>query len=51
MACNEGQFDAVQLMLNNQFKVFSINLNAENMNGMTHFDLVEINVRLLNTLK
>ena len=41
MACNEEQFDAVQLMLNNQFKVFSINLNAENMNGMTHFNLVE----------
>ena len=29
MACNEGQFDAVQLMLNNQFKGFSINLNAQ----------------------
>ena len=29
MACNEGHFDAVQLMLNNQFKVFSINLNAQ----------------------
>ena len=41
MACNEGQFDAVQLMLNNQFNVFSINLNAKEVNAMTHFDLVE----------
>ena len=31
MTCKEGQFDvAVEL---------SINLNAQNVNGMTHFDL------------
>ena len=27
------------LILNDQLKAFSINLNAENVNGMTHFDL------------
>ena len=49
--CKEGQFDVVQLVSNNQFKVFeSINLNAEHVNGMTHFDLVEIHVRLLDIL-
>ena len=39
MACKEGQFDVVELMLNNQFKAFSINLNAQHVNGMTHFNL------------
>ena len=34
MACKEGQFDVVD-----QFKTFSINLNAQHVNGMTHFDL------------
>ena len=29
MACKEGQFDVVELMVNNQFKAFSINLNAQ----------------------
>ena len=49
MTCKEGQFDvAVEL---------SINLNAQNVNGMTHFDLnghsrklVKIHVWLLDTL-
>ena len=27
MACKEGQFDVVELMVNDQFKTFSINLN------------------------
>ena len=35
----EGQFDVVELMVNDQFKTFSINLNAQHMNGMTPFDL------------
>ena len=39
MACKEGQFDAVKLMANDQFKTFSINLNAQHVNGMTPFDL------------
>ena len=34
MACKKGQFDVVEL-----FKTFSINLNAQNVNGMTPFDL------------
>ena len=39
MACKEGQFDVVELMVNDQFKAFSINLNAQHVNGMTPFDL------------
>ena len=40
MVCKEGQFDFVELMVNDQFKTFSINLNAQHVNGMTHFDSV-----------
>ena len=32
MACEEGQFDVVELIVNDQFKTFSINLNV---NGLT----------------
>ena len=39
MACKEGQFNVVELMVNDQFKTFSINLNARHVNGMTPFDL------------
>ena len=39
MACKEGQFDAVEQMVNYQFNTFSINLNAEHVNGMTPFYL------------
>ena len=35
MACKEGQFDVVELMVNDQFKTFSINLNAQHVNGLT----------------
>ena len=38
MACNEGQFDVVKLMVNDQF-----NLNAQHVNGMTPFDFTEHN--------
>ena len=31
MACKEGQLDVV----NDQFKTYSINLNAQHVNGMT----------------
>ena len=48
MACKEGQFDVVKLMVNDQFNTFSINLNAQHVNGMTPFDLA---VRLLDTLE
>ena len=34
MACKEGKFDVVD-----QSKTFSINLNAQHVNGMTPFDL------------
>ena len=30
-------------MVNNQFDAFSINLNAQHVNGMTPFDLTEHN--------
>ena len=39
MTCKEGQFDVVELMINDQFKTFSIHLNAQHVNGMTLFDL------------
>ena len=38
--CKEGQFDVVELMVNDHFKTFSINLNAQYVNGMTPFDLI-----------
>ena len=43
--CKEGQFDVVEQMVNNQFKAFSINSNAQDVNEMTQF---ELNVRLLD---
>ena len=39
MAFRKGQFGVVELVVNNQFKTFSINLNAQHDNGMTPFDL------------
>ena len=39
MAFKAGEFDGVELVVNNQFKTFSINLNAQHVNGMTHFNL------------
>ena len=39
MACKEGQFNVVELMVKYQFKAFSINLNAQDVIGMTPFDL------------
>ena len=48
MVCNEVQFDVAKLMVNDQFETFSINLNAQRVNGMTSFDLA---LRLLDTLK
>ena len=39
MACKEGQFDVVEMILNEQLKTFSITLNAQHVNGMTPFVL------------
>ena len=39
MACKDGQFDVVELMLNDQFMTFSINLNDQHVNGMTPYYL------------
>ena len=44
MTCKEGQFHVVELLVNKQFKAFSINLNAQHVNGITHC------VRLLDIL-
>ena len=38
MACKEGQFDVVELMVNDEFKTFSIKLNAQHVIGMTSID-------------
>ena len=48
MSCKEGQFDVVEQMVNNQFKPFSINSNAQDVNEMTQF---ELNVRLLDPVE
>ena len=58
MARKEGQFDVVELMVINQSKAFSINLNAHHVNGTTRLDLagyssgkmVNLLVQLLHTL-
>ena len=39
MACKKGQFYVAELMMNNQFKDFSINFNVPHVIGLTHFDL------------
>ena len=39
MACTEGQSYVVELIVNNQFKAFIINLNAQHVNGKTYFAL------------
>ena len=39
MACKERQFYVVEHMVNEQLIIFSINLNAEHVNGMSPFDL------------
>ena len=39
IVCKEGQFDAVILMVNNQFKAFGIKLNILQVNGMTQFNM------------
>ena len=39
VTCKEGQFNVVELMVNDRFKTFSINLNVQHVNGMTPFDL------------
>ena len=47
IACKEGQFDVVELMVKNK-NGFGINLNVQHANGMTPFNLT-VNVRLLDT--
>ena len=47
MAYKQVQFHIVKLMLINQSITFSINLNAQHVNGMTHFYLVINSVKLI----
>ena len=41
MACKEGQFDVVELMVND-LTTFSINLNAQHVNAMTPLYVYQI---------
>ena len=36
--CIEEKLDVVEVMINSKFKAFGINLNAQHVNGMTHFN-------------
>ena len=45
MACKKGQFD-----VDDQFKTFSINFNAQHVNGMTPFDLAVCTVNIYSRL-
>ena len=47
MACKKGQFNVVELMLNNQFMALSISLNVQHTNGITNFDLAVQNGKLV----
>ena len=47
MAYKQVQFHIVKLMLINQSITFSINLNAQHVNGMTHFYLVVNSVKMI----
>ena len=47
MAYKKVQFHIVKLILINQSMTFSINLNAQHVNGMTHFYLVVNSVKLI----
>ena len=51
MVCNEVQFDVAELMVNDQFETFSINLNAQRVNGMTSFDLATLKYKSCRSLK
>ena len=42
MSCKDGQFDIVEQIENSPFKNFSINLNAQHVNGMTLFDVCTV---------
>ena len=42
----EGQLDVVEPIMNSKSKVFGINLNAQHVNGMTHFDR-EVDTRMV----
>ena len=47
MAYKKVQFHIVKLILINQSMTFSINLNTQHVNGMTHFYLVVNSVKLI----
>ena len=51
MTCKKGQIDNVKLLKITNSRIFSINLNVQHVNGMTHLDLAvpKRNVLLLDT--
>ena len=52
MACKKGQFDDVEMILNNHFNAFSINFNAQfDADLALSGKLVKNDVRLLDTLE
>ena len=42
MACQEGQSNVVEQIANIQFNTFSINLDAQHVNGMTHGKVAQL---------
>ena len=42
LLAKKGQSNVVELMANNHFKNDDINSNAQNVNGMTPFDLARL---------
>ena len=51
MLAKKDNLMMLMLMANDQFKTFSINLNAQHVNGMTLFLFSRTYVRLLDTLE
>ena len=47
MAWKGGQLDVAEPMVNKHFKAFSINLNAQYVNGMTQLKLQKYAIKLL----
>ena len=51
MICKEGQLDVVNQIVNDKIKAFGINLNAQYVNGLTHFDSFFLNFFVVDRIK
>ena len=51
MICKEGQLDVVNQIVNDKIKAFGINLNAQHVNGLTHFDSFFLNFFVVDRIK